>query len=59
MPSLMDRRTYEVYAASDNKGLLDSAREKARKILAEHKPLPLPDGAQKAIDAVVERALKR
>jgi len=59
MPSLMDRRTWEVYAASDNKGLLDSAREKAKKILAEHKPLPLPDGAQKAIDAVVERAQKR
>jgi trimethylamine---corrinoid protein Co-methyltransferase len=58
-PSLMDRRTYEVYAASENKGILDSAREKARKILAEHSPPPMAAGAQKAIDAVVERAQKR
>jgi trimethylamine--corrinoid protein Co-methyltransferase len=59
IPSLMDRRTWEVWAASDNKGLLDSAREKAGKILAEHTPLPLPEGAQKTIDRVVERAQKR
>jgi trimethylamine---corrinoid protein Co-methyltransferase len=58
-PSLMDRRTYEVFASSQNKGILDSARDKAKKILAEHTPVPLPPGAQKAIDAVVERAQKR
>jgi trimethylamine--corrinoid protein Co-methyltransferase len=59
IPSIMDRRTYDEFAASDNKGMLDSARGKARRILAEHKPPPLPEGAQKAIDRVVDGAQRR
>jgi trimethylamine--corrinoid protein Co-methyltransferase len=59
IPSLMDRRTYDVFAASEKKGILDNARDKARRILAEHTPLPLPQGAQKAIDCVVDRAQRR
>jgi trimethylamine--corrinoid protein Co-methyltransferase len=58
-PSIMDRRTYEVFESSDNKGLLDSARAKAKKILEEHAAPPMAEGAQKAIDAVIERAQKR
>ncbi len=59
IPSIMDRRTYEVYAASGRKGLLDSARDKARRILEEHRPPPLPEGAQAKIDRIVERAQTR
>jgi trimethylamine--corrinoid protein Co-methyltransferase len=56
MSSIMDRRPYEVFESSDNKGILDSARDKAKKILEEHKPLPLPPDAEKKIAEVVNRA---
>ncbi len=59
MPEITDRRKYEVFERSGMKGMLDFAREKAKKILEKHSPMPLPEGAQKKIDAVVERALKR
>ncbi len=59
IPSIMDRRTYEVFAASDKKGILDFARDKAKKVLAEHAPPALPEGAKKTIDEVVERAQRR
>ena len=52
----MDRRPYEVFESSDNKGILDSARDKAKKILEEHKPPPLPPDAEKKIAEVVNRA---
>ncbi|MCK5569438.1 MAG: trimethylamine methyltransferase family protein, partial [Spirochaetes bacterium] len=56
MSSIMDRRPYEVFDSSDNKGILDSARDKVKKILEEHKPLPLPPDAEKKIAEVVNRA---
>jgi trimethylamine--corrinoid protein Co-methyltransferase len=59
IPSIMDRRAYEVFAESDKKGILDFARDKAKRILEEHQPPPLPDGAQAEIDRIVERAQNR
>ena len=59
IPDITDRRKYEVFELSDMKGILDLAREKAKRILEKHKPMPLPDEAQKKIDSVVDRALKR
>ena len=59
LPTIMDRRTYEVFEASEQKGILDFARAKARKILAEHQPPALAAGADKAIAAVIERAVSR
>jgi hypothetical protein len=38
--------------------MVEFAKEKAKKILDEHRPLPLPEGAQERIDAIVERAVK-
>ena len=58
-PSIADRRPYEIFASAGKKGMLEAAREKAKKILAGHKPLPLPDGAQEKIDEIVERAQGR
>jgi trimethylamine--corrinoid protein Co-methyltransferase len=59
MSRIMDRRPYEVFESSDNKGILDSARDLAKKILEEHKPVPLPHDAGKKIDEVVSRAQNR
>jgi trimethylamine--corrinoid protein Co-methyltransferase len=58
-PSVTDRRRYEIFQQSDQKGMLDFAREKAGHILEEHTPPPIPDGAEKLIDAIVEKAQKR
>jgi len=58
-PSIADRRPYEIFASAGKKGMLEAAREKAKKILAGHKPLPLPDGAQEKIGEIVERAQHR
>ena len=55
-PSIVDRRRYEIFEKSDKKGMLDFAKDKAKRILEEHKPLPLPEHAQKRIDAIVEKA---
>jgi trimethylamine---corrinoid protein Co-methyltransferase len=58
-PSIADRRPYEIFASAGKKGMLEAAREKAKKILAGHKPLPLPDGAREKIGEIVERAQGR
>lgn len=59
IPTIMDRRPYEVFAGSDKKGILDFARDKAKKILEEHKPVSMPQEAQNKIDEIVSRAQNR
>ena len=59
IPTIMDRRPYEVFAGSDKKGILDFARDKAKKILEEHKPVSMPQEAQNKIDEIVTRAQNR
>ncbi|MGQ9569530.1 MAG: trimethylamine methyltransferase family protein [Thermodesulfovibrionales bacterium] len=59
MPSIMDRRRYEVFEAAGGGGMLEFARLKAKRLLEEHKPLPLPERAQRKIDAIIERAQMR
>jgi trimethylamine--corrinoid protein Co-methyltransferase len=56
VPTVMDRRRYEVYEQTSRLGMLDFAREKAKKILAEHRPVPLPEPAVKKIGEIVARA---
>jgi len=58
VPGVMDRRRYEVYEQAGGEGMVEFAREKAKRILEEHKPLPLPEDAQKKIDAIVDKAQK-
>jgi trimethylamine--corrinoid protein Co-methyltransferase len=58
-PTIMDRNRYEVYEQSGSLGMRELAREKAKKILAEHRPVPLPEAAVKEIDEIVERAQAR
>jgi trimethylamine:corrinoid methyltransferase-like protein len=39
--------------------MVERAREKAKRILEEHEPLPLSADAQKKIDAIVDTAQNR
>ncbi|MGE5618812.1 MAG: trimethylamine methyltransferase family protein [Sphingomonadaceae bacterium] len=55
-PALLDRQNYEGWAAEGGKSLRERANEKVRKILAEHRPEPLPADVEKALDAVIRRA---
>jgi trimethylamine--corrinoid protein Co-methyltransferase len=58
-PTIMDRSRYEVYEQSGFAGMRELARGKAKRILAEHRPTPLPGPASKVVDEIVERALAR
>jgi trimethylamine--corrinoid protein Co-methyltransferase len=58
-PTIMDRSRYEVYEQSGFAGMRELAREKAKRILAEHRPTPLPESASKVVDEIAERALAR
>jgi trimethylamine--corrinoid protein Co-methyltransferase len=58
-PTVTDRRRYEIFQESDQKGMLDFAKEKAKRIIEEHRPCPIPDAARKRIDAIVDRAQSR
>jgi len=54
-----DRRRYEIFEQSNNRGIIDFAKAKVKQILDEHKPLPLPSGASEKINAIVESAQGR
>jgi trimethylamine--corrinoid protein Co-methyltransferase len=58
-PTILDRRRYGIFEQSDKKGILDFARDRVKKIMQEHKPHPLPEGANDKIKAVIERAQNR
>ena len=59
IPSLLYRNSREAWVAEGSKTLLERARERARAILAEHEPNPLPEDVGKALDELVAKALKR
>jgi trimethylamine--corrinoid protein Co-methyltransferase len=53
-PEILDRRTREDWEARGSKDLYTEAREKARDIMREHRPEPLPDDVAARIRAIVE-----
>jgi trimethylamine--corrinoid protein Co-methyltransferase len=55
-PTLIDRNNYDGWQAKGGKTLAQRAAERVEKILAEHKPEPLPPDVAEAVHAVVERA---
>ena len=59
IPSVTDRRRYEIFEQSKSGGIIDFAKAKVKQILDEHKPLPLPSGASEKINAIVESAQGR
>ena len=55
-PNLIDRRMREDWEASGRKDIYQRALDKARYILENHKPDPLPDDVLAAIRSIVEEA---
>jgi trimethylamine--corrinoid protein Co-methyltransferase len=56
IPEITDRRTGEAWEADGSKSAVTRAREKARKIMKEHKVLPLPKDVVSAFDQIVKKA---
>jgi trimethylamine--corrinoid protein Co-methyltransferase len=54
-PKLFDRSNYDGWQKKGGKSLGERATVQVEKILAEHKPEPLPSDIAKAVHAVVER----
>lgn len=55
MPTLIDRRAYDSWAADGSKTLVGRAREKTKWILANHTVPPLDADVQKRLRAIIER----
>ena len=54
IPDLIGRETRESWEAAGAPDMRTRAREKARRILAEHQPLPLADGIAVQLDEIVK-----
>ncbi len=55
MPTLIDRRAYDSWAADGSKTLVDRARERTKWILANYMVPPLDADVQQRLRAVIER----
>lgn len=58
-PQLLDRHNYDGWKAAGGTTLRQRAVEKARRLLEEHQPEPLPADVIAALDAIIERARAR
>jgi len=59
MTRLMDRQPWDQWQAAGSAGMSERARARVQQILAEHEPLPLPEGAAGQIDQVLREAEAR
>jgi trimethylamine--corrinoid protein Co-methyltransferase len=55
IPKVSDRLRWEIWEKSGSKGTKELAQERAKKLLAEHKPPPLPDDVLKTIARIASR----
>jgi trimethylamine--corrinoid protein Co-methyltransferase len=55
-PTLVDRNNYDGWQAKGGTTLAERAAQRVEKILAEHRPEPLPDDVAQTVHAIVERA---
>ena len=53
---LIDRNMFEAWEKQGSKDIRERANGEARKILENHKPLPLPEAAAKEIRKIIEEA---
>ena len=58
-PTLMDREPWVNWQAAGAQTMLDRIKAKLRRILTEHQPPPLPDGATEKIEAILQAAEAR
>ena len=56
LPDIVERMSWSSWQAQDVRGMEAKAREKARRILAEHHPRPLDAAQEREIDAIVAAA---
>jgi len=54
-PRIFNRGTREIWQSKGAKDLNENARERAKAILKEHKPTPLPDHVLKELDSIVKK----
>jgi trimethylamine---corrinoid protein Co-methyltransferase len=62
IPKLLDREPYSIWVEQGGTSLEERAQNKVRKILSEHKPLPLPDSTAAIIHEILnecEKEVKR
>jgi len=59
VPDLVDRQNREAWHRDGEPDMCTRAREKARRILAEHQPVPLADDIAACLDEIVEEAEAR
>ncbi len=55
LPKISDRRAFDVWEKEGEREIYEVAREKARKILATHKPEPIPNDTLKDISQTLKR----
>jgi trimethylamine--corrinoid protein Co-methyltransferase len=55
IPKVSDRLRWEIWEKAGSKGTKELAQERARKLLAEHRPAPLPDDVLKTIARIASR----
>jgi trimethylamine--corrinoid protein Co-methyltransferase len=58
-PTLMDRQPYDNWQAAGAQTMTDRIQAKLAKILATHKPPPLPEGAAEKIENILRAAERR
>jgi len=56
MPKLLDREYYQVWLDAGAKSMEDRCRVETQKILAEHKPEPIPVDLDRALNETVRAA---
>jgi trimethylamine---corrinoid protein Co-methyltransferase len=54
-PTIIDRSTYDHWAAAGSTTLRDRARDKAQELLKNHEPACLPEDVRKEVRAIVKR----
>lgn len=59
IPDLIDRQNRESWQAAGDPDMRTRARDKARRILAEHHPVPLADDVTARLDEIVQEAEAR
>ncbi len=58
LPQILYRNSRDLWEAEGSKGFKERAKERARDIIRNHKPNPLPDDTTKALDDLVSDALR-
>ena len=58
IPTLLDRRSMEAWLKAGSKDIVETANERARKILNEHEPVPMDKDVVTEIEGYIEKATK-